>query len=188
MFDTVHKRDFVSVSNWPLKSLNQQQGVRWRAGVMHLAPAGHWWSSWRTTDTPTGYQRTCQIKVDCPCPRWHGLQSPLLHWPQVPPICNSVCCLKGLLWILKYTSYMHQSWGPHYQEEVTMWAKMALWFICWNDKLFILSVILVVFWWSVIRDLYWPWNHHHLFYSLHLFYILSPLQGRLCFHPCLLVS
>lgn len=44
MFNSVHQRAFDSVSNWPQKSLDQQQSQRWRAGVMHLAPAGHWWT------------------------------------------------------------------------------------------------------------------------------------------------
>lgn len=64
MFDSVHERDFASVSDWPLKSVDQQQSQRWRAGPMR--PAGHRRSSWRTAETPTGSQRTCQIKVDCP--------------------------------------------------------------------------------------------------------------------------
>lgn len=48
MFDTVHKRDYVSVSKWPLQPVDLQQGARWRAAI-HWAPAGHWWGSWRTT-------------------------------------------------------------------------------------------------------------------------------------------
>lgn len=83
------------------KSVDQQQRQRWRAAVRHLSPAGHWWSSWRTTESPMGERWTCQIKVDCPCPRWRGQQSTVHCGSPFAALC---VCLKGLLWILKYTS------------------------------------------------------------------------------------
>ena len=125
MFDSVHERDFASVSNWPLKSVDQQQSQRWRAGLMH--PAGHRRSSWRITETPTGSQRTCQIKVDRPV-------SPVT-WTTQPTVLHSQPCefpqRAASNSAVHIVHTVHESGGPHHQE-VTQQARLMFDFIFWK--------------------------------------------------------
>lgn len=106
MFDTIHDRGFACVSNWSLKVCGSTAKTEMKSSSEAFISCRALMELLKDYREPNGraVNLSNQSGLSMSPMTWTTEHSALRF-----PICSSVCCLKGLLWILKYTSDIHSS-------------------------------------------------------------------------------